>query len=565
MVATGESLLYPWLTLDEELKLNQQVDAMNLDDFSKKVKARELYTAAKNYKDTQKKIEERDKVKVDWQLNWTMSASDVRASDVADNIRILRAKQWYVTKENDNELIAKFIKYNTGMWDAITSYINSWWDFNKIFPKELQNWQTLWGWVWAAIGWWTLATLPVYWVWKAVEWAWKKIYEQWIKAVWETKWLQQEWAAKATYKAFGWEKPKTIVETAMESKWIWWWPIQIAAAAKKNFANMWNNKIQPVMNAIDEKWFIKTADELIWEIGNYIDKIPQITNKQWYAQKLKWAVEEYFLNKIDEWIGQWNLNQLQGEKELLRDTLTKKVTEWIYSEKFAQEAEKVISDTFSDIIHTTLKSVWKAGKTASKAFKDYSNLKKIEEASKLYSNSLLKWWIPWAMGAALKWVWVPLSTMGGKAIMWVWKALQWTSPVKWIEAAAKSKILPNLVKKWFTGLAWLVKASPKILKWAITDPLAAPFLLQSVPWSIWEWAKQAIETIPIYRALNEINPTLEWLFMSEKQKFQAIKDAYKQEYDYDITDQQIKRMKEEKVWFNPDTNEWLPLWFTIQA
>lgn len=312
----------------------------------------------------------------------------------------------------------------------------------------------LWG-----IAWWLWAT---YWAWATTEWLGKRIYWAWLKAVWKTDAFVKEADAIATQEAFWWKPVKTIVDTAIEQPWVYWTPIGISTDIKKNMNNTWTKKVLPVVDEIDNGWFKMSIGKLEKKVLEGISKIKKISNVQWYADDIKKSVSDYFREKLDKWISSWNLKQIQAEKTALRNWIQKRVWAGLIPNDSDKLVEKLISDTYSDIVHSELLKKWAAGKVASDAFVDYGNMMALEWASAASAKTPLKGWWMWIVSALQETIWVPVSTAVGKLMAKAGNIIK------------EATLIPTLKRLWNRALK---NIKSWIAKWLAPAELIAPDML----------------------------------------------------------------------------------------
>lgn len=330
---------------------------------------------------------------------------------------------------------------------------------------------TIAAWIWAGLGW-------LYWVGWVIGWVGKWIYNMGLKAGWDSSAFVNEADAMANYKAWLWPKPKKIVDTALEQPWMWGSPIGISADAKRNMANLWDNKVAPVMKEITNGWWKIWVNKLESAVHKTIDGLKKIENVQGYAEELKAAVSEYFKSKVDKGITSWTIEQIQWEKTALRNFLQKKITNGSIPTDADKLVDKVVSDTYSDIVHTQLQKAWEKWKEASKSFTDYGNLKALEDTSKLYAKSPLKGWFMWVVWAAQETIGIPVATAGWKTMAKIWEAMKAPAEIvyKWLKWLGKNVL--QWIKEW-------------LLNWETPAALIMPDMLQQSYMAQWMSSKQA--------------------------------------------------------------------------
>jgi len=375
------------------------------------------------------------------------------ASDITNGSWLDEIKKAYV--DVDTDTIDKSIQayqllseiYWEDMWDE--EPVDYW---SNEHLSALQKWLIgagIWG-VWS------------YGVWATIGWIGKAIYWAWLKAAWDTNAFIKEADRIAEQRAF-WGKPvKTILDTAMEQPGMFGTPIGVSVDTKKNMDTVWNKKVLPVVDKIDNAWFKMSVGKLEKRVSDKISSIKQIQNVQGYADEIKAAVSEYFWEKMDKGISSWNLKQLQAEKTALRNWIQKRIWAWAIPSDADKLVEKVVADTYNDIIHEELKKQGKAWLEASDAFVDYGNLKAMEWSSKLAAKSPLKGWLLWVVQTAQETIGIPVSTAVGKWMAKAGSLIKEASLIPTLQRFGK-KVLSNI--KW--GLA----------KWLNPAELIAPDML----------------------------------------------------------------------------------------
>lgn len=467
----------------------------------------------------QKNKQMNERVPLTNELVYNKSSNDKTPSiwiKVTELANAVRAKANWPINKTDDDIIGWLIKVLPWGDKMLADYLN--WTSDEIFyiswlkeqPQQLGDSSVVSDsltklWIWA---WWLL--------WTTVLWKWIRevgnfAYNEAIRAISNQEAIIKEWWLLAEAKAWLWLQPKTIAETAIETKWTYWTPVSISAAAKKWMNEVREWVIAPVFNAIDGGWFKLWVSELESRVFETIDSMKKIKDVQGYANELKEAVSEYFTEKYDKWIESWNLKQLQGEKVALRDSIQKKITSWKLSENVWALVNKAVSDTYSDIIHTRLNQFWEIWKQASRAFTDRWNLKSLEDASRLYKRSTLWWWWVWVIQFLQDHIWVPAATAWGKLLSkigWImakpWEALVWM--LKWLTSSAK-----NTLKAW--------------IKWGLTPAeLIAPDMLVNAYMSQWMTFEEAEKEAMNQRAQilrlpwEAITALLEWALWLEPAK-----------------------------------------------
>jgi len=247
-------------------------------------------------------------------VTWNKNNWAVKITEFANELRSVAI--WPIDID-DKELIGNVVSRIPNWQTLLADYMNgkseeilyvAWIKERPIKPKSIEEWVTdaatmAWIWLWALAGTTVLG--------KSIKNVWDFAYNQAIKAISNQQDIVSEWDLLAEAKAWLWIQPKTIAETAMETKGTYGTPVSISAAAKKWMKEVREWTIAPVFDAIDNGGFKMWLSQLEEEVFSTIDSLKKIKNVQWYAEDLKAAVWEYFNEKIDKWISTRNLKQLQ--------------------------------------------------------------------------------------------------------------------------------------------------------------------------------------------------------------------------------------------------------------
>lgn len=268
----------------------------------------------------------------------------------------------------------------------------------------------------------------------------------WMKKVWEflyktaIKPNAQEAEKILKFKAWLWEAPNTVAETAFKS-WVAWTETRIWVQWLKKADEIFKKTVEPAFNK-------STTEHSLSDMFNSAEKRIDSMNtwelrkselKEW-LQALK---EDYSLISKDK----FTTKELNQEKSSLDEFTPDKVFKGKQVASSYNQAKNILANVFRDTVH---KDLWSQWIKSQEAFRDYANLK---ELSKIWVKWLTDSWFKggfWGFWTTMyEQATTPIKTIGWQILYKVWDKLEfiWPKGINKLWDFIKDKI--SVAKDWF--------------------------------------------------------------------------------------------------------------------
>lgn len=317
---------------------------------------------------------------------------------------------------------------------------------DKSILDQVKQWaKTVWAiWLWVAwtLAWWYAGGGLLKSIGKKVYWL---TLPPWVD---EARKIQSYEAWTTSY------KPRTSVQTALDTPTMMWTRRMIGTQAEKQAKNIFTKTINPLLksaqtkvNVLDTiKWMSEKIKSMAWldpdKVAEYKNAFNELQKSFWWKDYKNMSLEE-----------------LQTLKSSLQQRTPQKFFKWKEITNAYQELRWQLSTVIKNKLHEAIKSEFWVD--SAKQYLDYANLQWLKEVwIKARTQSGLKWWAGNFISTVVEELWTPISTIIGKAAYKTWQ---------WLQAVPKLTVW--LLKKWGKFL----------LKWASLAKALGDGSL--VPWS----------------------------------------------------------------------------------